>query len=401
MNAIPKPEFLSVIQNVLDAYEPDAPFLFATPSHTLLARDVVERVPHGDEPLGARVQRALARAREQGHGDAAVVGAVPFDVERPTALSVVRAMRRGGPLADVAPPLATHRGGHDAYDYDARAVPPGAEYAAAVAQAVASIRAGHLDKVVLARTLELTGARPVDVRALIERLAARNPHGYTFSVDVGDGRTLLGASPELLVSRFQGVLRANPLAGSAPRSSDPVEDRRRADALLESAKDLDEHRVVVDAVKESLAPFCKKLAVPARPSLVHTQTMWHLSTEVAGETSADALTLALALHPTPAVCGYPRSEAREAILRAEPFDRGFYAGTLGWVDARGDGEWIVTIRCAQARGATLRLFAGAGIVGDSVPEAELAETAAKFRTMLDAMGVDRSAATDAIARAAA
>ncbi|AOJ08503.1 isochorismate synthase [Burkholderia mayonis] len=389
MNALPKPEFLSAIQNMLDAYEPDAPLFFATPSHTLLAHDIVERVPHADEPLGARVQRALAQAREQGHDDAAVVGAVPFDVERPTVLSVVRAMLRGGPLADVqAPPPAAHR-------YDTRAVPPGDDYAAAVAQAVASIRAGHLDKVVLARTLELTGEQPVDVRALIERLAARNPHGYTFSVDVGDGRTLLGASPELLVSRFQGVMRANPLAGSAPRSSDPVEDRRRAEALLASAKDLDEHRVVVDAVKESLAPFCKKLVVPARPSLVHTQTMWHLSTEVTGETSADALTLALALHPTPAVCGYPRSDAREVILRAEPFDRGFYAGTLGWVDARGDGEWIVTIRCAEARGHTLRLFAGAGIVGDSRPAAELAETAAKFRTMLDAMGVDRTAAIDA------
>lgn len=377
---------------MLDAYRPDAPLFFATPSYTLLAQDVVDRVPHSDEPLGSRVQRALAHARSQGFDDAVVVGAVPFDVDRPAALRVVRSMLHGGPLADVQAPAPT------AHRYDTREVPPGPDYAAAVAQAIAGIRAGHLDKVVLARTLELTGEHPVDVRSLIGRLAARNPRGYTFSVDMGDGRTLLGASPELLVSRFQGVLRANPLAGSAPRSSDPAEDRRIAEALLQSAKDLDEHRIVVDAVKESLAPFCKKLVVPARPSLVHTQTMWHLSTEVTGEANADALTLALALHPTPAVCGYPRSEAREAILRAEPFDRGFYAGTLGWVDTHGDGEWIVTIRCAEAQGHTLQLFAGAGVVEDSRPEAELAETAAKFRTMFDAMGVDCAMVTDAPAR---
>ncbi|AOK28437.1 MULTISPECIES: isochorismate synthase [Burkholderia] len=388
MSTLSNPEFYSDIQNIADAYRTATPFLFATPRYTLIAQDIVEAVPHLGEPLGARVRRALSHAREQGRGGAAVVGAVPFDVERPAALRVVGSMSRGNPLTGVRASLPARD------RYVTRAVPPGAEYASAVAQAVADIRAGRLDKVVLARTLELTGEHPVEVGALVERLAACNPHGYTFSVDLGDARTLIGASPELLVSRFGGVLRANPLAGSAPRSNDPVEDRRRADALLESTKDLDEHRVVVDAVKESLAPFCKQLAVPARPSLVHTRTMWHLSTEVVGETDADALTLALALHPTPAVCGYPRSGAREAILRAEPFDRSFYTGMLGWVDTRGDGEWVVTLRCAETHGETLRLFAGAGIVGDSSPDAELAETAAKFRTMLDAIGVDRAVAID-------
>lgn len=391
MNAVSRPDVLLASQNMFALYRPDTPLFLATPTHTLLAHVAGDAVAHDGAPLAERVRAALDRVREQGSNEAAVVGAVPFDVARPAALRVAHTLLRGGPLAAPhAPPAATSR-------YAMRPVPSGDAYAAAVAQAVERIRDGALDKVVLARTLELTGDRPVDASALVARLAACNPHGYTFSVDLGGGRTLLGASPELLVSRLRGVVHANPLAGSAPRSSDPAEDRRRAEALMASAKDLDEHRVVVEAVRDSLAPLCKRLDVPARPSLIHTATMWHLSTEVRGETDADALTLALALHPTPAVCGAPRDVARALIRDAEPFDRAFYAGMLGWVDTRGDGEWVVTIRCAEAAGQMLRLYAGAGVVGDSTPDGERAETAAKFRTMLDALGVARDVAPEAAA----
>jgi isochorismate synthase len=268
-----------------------------------------------------------------------------------------------------------------------RAVPEAEAYAAGVAQAVRRIRAGAVDKVVLARTLELEAERAPELRSLLARLAARNPLGFNFAVPLGSGRALVGASPELLVSRSAGVLRANPLAGSLPRSRDPVEDMRRAQALLESPKDLEEHRIVVDAVVQALRPLCPKLQVPAHPSLLHTSAMWHLSTEITGHTEADALTLALALHPTPAVCGFPRHVAHELIGEIEPFDRGFYAGAFGWSDARGDGEWVVSLRCAEVEGRRLRLYAGAGVVADSQPEAEVAETAAKFRTMLDALGL--------------
>jgi isochorismate synthase EntC len=160
-------------------------------------------------------------------------------------------------------------------------------------------------------------------------------------------------------------------------------------ALLESEKDLHEHAVVVAAVRESLAPFCTDLEAPERPTLVRTAAMWHLSTTVTG-TLADpgttALDLASALHPTPAVCGTPTDLARRVIAESEPFDRGPYTGMVGWQDADGDGEWVVTIRCAEAEGRTLRLFAGAGVVAASTSEAETAETAAKFRTFLHAVG---------------
>lgn len=394
MNAISHPSSLLVSHNIWELYRADAALFLATPAHTLLAADPAEAIPHEDTPLATRVAEALRRAQANGYAGAAVVGAVPFDADTPAALRVAHTMLRAAPSG--VPRVPEPSG----MRYATREVPAADAYGDAVAHAVARIRAGELDKVVLARTLEVDGEQPVDVAPLVARLAARNPHGYTFSVDLGAGCTLLGASPELLVNRFGGVVRANPLAGSAPRSRDPVEDRRRAEALLDSAKDLDEHQVVVEAVRDSLAPFCSHLDVPARPSLMHTETMWHLSTEVRGETQADALTLALALHPTPAVCGAPRDAARACIRAAEPFDRGFYAGMLGWVDTHGDGEWIVTIRCAQAFDRTLRLYAGAGVVAESTPDGERAETAAKFRTMLDALGIGRDAASGGTREAA-
>ncbi|NEA43276.1 isochorismate synthase, partial [Streptomyces sp. SID11385] len=273
--------------------------------------------------------------------------------------------------------------------WDLREVPPAAAYARAVDAAVERLRAGEFAKVVLARTLELTGRTAPELPLMLARLARRDPGGYAFAVPSGPGRTLLGASPELLVARHDGRLVANPLAGSAPRGTDLADDVRAAAALLDSAKDLHEHAVVVDAVREALAPYCARIDVPARPTLVRTATMWHLSTTVTGDLTSPATTaldLAQALHPTPAVCGTPTATAREVIAASEPFDRGAYTGMVGWQDADGDGEWVVTLRCAEAEGDTLRLFAGAGVVAASTGEAEAAETAAKFRTFLDAVG---------------
>lgn len=149
--------------------------------------------------------------------------------------------------------------------------------------------------------------------------------------------------------------------------------------------------MVVDAVHQAMAPYCSSVAVPQRPTLVRTATMWHLSTTVTGvleRPDTSALEVARTLHPTPAVCGTPTGTARRVIRETEPFDRGFFTGMVGWEDADGDGEWVVTIRCAEAEGRSLRLYAGAGIVAASDPAAETAETAAKFRTFLDAVGAE-------------
>jgi isochorismate synthase len=244
---------------------------------------------------------------------------------------------------------------------------------------------------VLARTLRVALDRPVDLRSLLANLLRDNTHGYTYAVDLPSGNTLVGASPELLLSRSGSRVVANPLAGTVARSTDPVTDRANASALLASTKDQDEHVVVVEAVVEALRPFCRRLDVAESPSLVATPAVWHLSTRITGElidTEISALRLASALHPTPAVCGTPPDRARQVIAELEPFDRGFYAGAVGWCDTNGDGQWAVAIRCAEVSDSSLCLYSGAGIMPASVPHLELAETSAKFRTLLRAMGLD-------------
>nr|BDT34817.1 isochorismate synthase DhbC [Myxococcus sp. MH1] len=383
---------------LLESYEAGSSFFFASPRRTLLARGTFATVPHVGgqsslERLGERVAKVLSDARQADHDIPVAVGAVPFVGRAPAQLVVPMTLQRAGPLVfdDVAMPHPVLP-----QNYTVRPVPEPAAYLDGVAQALKLMQSGPLRKVVLSRSLHLSATTPIDLQRLLHNLARRNPSGFTFAVDLpgasaGEGRrTLIGASPELLVSRNGMQVVANPLAGSAARSPDPVEDQARAARLLESPKDLHEHAVVIDAVAEAMRPFCKTLEVPARPSLVSTQTMWHLSSRIVGEIadpSISSLTLAMALHPTPAVCGFPTELAHEAIGHIEPFDRGYFTGTVGWCDANGDGQWAVTIRCAEADESSLRLFAGAGIVAGSKPESELAETEAKFRTMLQAMGL--------------
>ncbi|RDG35232.1 isochorismate synthase [Streptomyces corynorhini] len=374
---------------LLGAYRPGDDRFLASPHHTLLGRGTAEEVPQGTGPLTRRVRAVLDARRRPGQPAPIVVGSLPFSPDAPHTLAVPESVRWAPPLREdpfVALPVPE---ADDSASWQVCEVPSAARYREAVAAAVGRMRAGEFEKVVLARTLELTSPREPDLSAMLRRLARRDPAGYTFAVPSGTGRTLIGASPELLVARRDGRLTANPLAGSTPRSDDLAEDVRRAAALLESAKDLHEHAFVVDAVREALAPYCAGLDVPKRPTLVRTAAMWHLSTTLTGElTDPDicALGLASALHPTPAVCGTPTDAARAVIAESEPFDRGPYTGMVGWQDADGDGEWVVTIRCAEAEGRSLRLFAGAGVVATSSPRAETAETGAKFRTFLNAVG---------------
>lgn len=386
---------------LLESYEAGASFFFATPRRTLLARGTFTTVPSPGgvdalEHLPERVARVLHDVREADHDIPVAVGAVPFDGSTPAHLVVPQTIQRAGPL-ELGQDVPVHR--PLAARYTVQPVPEPSAYLDGVAQALKLMRHGPLRKVVLSRSLHLSASTPIDLRQLLRNLAQRNPTGYTFAADLppahpGQGRrTLIGASPELLVSRSGLQVLANPLAGSAARSADPLEDSERASRLLASAKDLHEHAVVIDAVAEALRPYCKTLQVPSGPSLVHTPTMWHLSSRITGELKDPAISslhLAAALHPTPAVCGYPTRLAHETIGSIEPFERGYYTGTVGWCDATGDGQWAVTIRCAEADERTLRLFAGAGIVVGSTPESELAETEAKFRTMLQAMGLGPS-----------
>lgn len=363
-------------QTMLARWRPGHGCWFSGPRGGLLTDGALRRLSDPDEVTGV-----LDEVVESGQGPAVVVGALPFDPAAPAALVVPATVTRSPPLgrgvevpAGAQPP---HR--------QTRALPEPAGYEAMVAEALHRMSAGELAKVVLARVLDLQAEGPVDQAAMLRGLAARDPSGYVFAVDLPDAgapRTLLGASPELLISRRDGEVIANPLAGSAPRRRDPVEDEAAGAALLASAKDRHEHALVITDVAAALAGVCEDLTVPEEPSLVRTDAMWHLSTRIRGRSSRSALDLARALHPTPAVGGVPREAARRAIAELEPFDRGFYTGMVGWTDASGDGEWVIALRCGEVRGASARLYAGAGLVPASVPSAELAETTAKLETML-------------------
>jgi len=212
-----------------------------------------------------------------------------------------------------------------------RPVPPPELYGGAVQEAVRRIRAGELHKVVLARTIEVVADRTFDARRLAHRLRAVDPHAFSFIAPSDDG-VLVGASPELLISRQGTEIRANPLAGSAPRSGDRDEDRANAAALAASAKNREEHAIVVDAVVAALQPLCATLTWDPQPVLLETANVWHLSTRFRGrlvEPAPTALDLAVALHPTPAVAGAPTDAALAAIGQLEGFSRGAYAGPVG------------------------------------------------------------------------
>lgn len=268
--------------------------------------------------------------------------------------------------------------------YDLRsALPPDVWRDEVVSPARDRILSGALDKVVLARELVLTTDHPVDPALVVRQLADTFPAAILFSVD-----GFLGASPELLVARHGDVVRAHPLAGTAPRASDPAADNRLAAGLLASTKDRWEHRITIDWLLDGLLPFCSYVDAEPEPSIVSLANVHHLGTRVEGRLSsppASALELVGALHPTPAVGGDPQGQALMVIDELERARRQRYAGPVGWLDSEGNGAFAVGIRSAQLSGTEARLFAGVGVVADSDPEAELAETRSKFRAMLGAL----------------
>ena len=258
-------------------------------------------------------------------------------------------------------------------------------YLRAVASARDAVRAGSITKAVIARDVEVESDTPIDVHATLLRLRASFGSSYRYSIN-----GLIGASPELLVERQHDVVRSHPLAGTAPRVGDPATDERLAADLIASTKNQVEHRIVIDMVHDTLLPWCSYLDWEPEPTIIKVANVQHLGTKVEGRLSqpnAHVLDLVDALAPTPALGGHPREAALDLIAAVEGVDRGPYGGAVGWVDARGNGTWAVTIRCAllDTDRRRARLFAGGGIVAESDPYAELAETQAKLQAMLSAL----------------
>ncbi len=256
------------------------------------------------------------------------------------------------------------------------------EWLFVVAQAVGRINVLELEKVVLARDLVATADAPVDVRHPLKRLAGGYDACWTFHVD-----GLFGATPELLVRRERGLVTSRVLAGTIRRTGDDARDLALAATLARSSKDLEEHEYAVRSVAEALAPHCTSMNVPEAPFVLHLPNVMHLATDVAGviDDTTTALALAESLHPSAAVGGTPTDAALRMIAEIEGMDRRRYAGPVGWMDADGDGEWGIALRSGEISGSTVRLFAGCGIVADSDPMAELAESQAKFVPVRDAL----------------
>ena len=238
----------------------------------------------------------------------------------------------------------------------------------------------------VARDLIAIAEDPIDLRWPLRQLATAYPNCWTFSVD-----GLIGATPELLVRREKGLITSRVLAGTIRRTGDDAHDLALAASLARSSKDLEEHEYAVRSVADALKPHCKSMNVPETPFVLHLPNVMHLASDVAGVAAngASALGLAAALHPSAAICGTPTDVARDVIGEIEGMHRGRFSGPVGWMDAAGDGEWCIALRCGQADPddpRRMRLFAGAGIVAGSDPEAELAETNAKLVPMRDALG---------------
>ncbi len=274
----------------------------------------------------------------------------------------------------------------DLGDHAIESHPPVTEWADSVADAIATIERGDLDKVVLARSVTVRSTKPVEILRVFRELATTYPQCYNFAWKSGDA-VFMGASPELLADVRGRKLRSNPLAGSAPRGEGEEDDRLLAKRLMASSKDRREHALVVDDLAERLAPLTVTLDVPDAPGLKQMATVQHLSTGIEGELvdGVGILDVIEATHPTPAVGGVERRAAVDYINGAEAIDRGWYSGGVGWVNGSGEGAICIALRCGLIREDTTHLYAGAGIVADSQPEAEVIETRLKLLPLLNVL----------------
>lgn len=352
-------------------------------SHPVVALGSLPFAPH--DAGGLVVPRVLYCREPDGRRWVTVAGDDPAALPGPDDAAAVRrrldrrAARRTAPAGAAGPVEVVPRSSDEAF-------------AAAVATVVAAVRRGELAKAVLARSADVLVPGGVDVPGLLRRWHRLEPACTLFSLPTTGGQ-FVGASPELLIARSGREVRSRPLAGTAGRDGAGAHGRAPLPPeLLASAKDAEEHRLVVEAIRAALAPACEALVVPDEPELVHLHNLVHLGTTVRGTLAVpahgpvpSALALVGALHPTPAVGGVPLDSALRLIARLEPDGRGPYAGPVGWIDAAGDGRFVVGIRAMTVGDASVRLTAGVGVVAGSRPETELAEADLKFRAVFDAL----------------
>lgn len=354
------------------------------------------------EPVSAKgIQQLFSRAQQAGISSPVMFGIVPFDSTRKASFTIPAQLDEAPvPLRDGSAAASTKKTTtRKPVVINRQPVPEPEVYGDMVRAALQLYAQGGVSKIVLSRAIDITLDAPIDYHYVLQDLLRRNAHGYTFAVPAWSDDTdaesaqpvaiMLGASPELLVRREGDKVFINPLAGSIPRHTDPAQDQARREGLAISEKDLREHSYVVNDIVRILREHCVDMEVPAGPSVIGTDALWHLSTFISGRLKTpdmSALELACALHPTPAICGFPTAQAFQHIQTLEPFDREYFAGLVGWQREDGDGEWALTLRCAKYDGdRQLRLYAGAGTVAGSDPTSEIRETETKMETFMRAI----------------
>jgi menaquinone-specific isochorismate synthase len=395
------------VTDLLDVLDADG-FAWIRNGAGFVTAGVAARIPVGTGPdrfaqAADSVAEALqaieidgpAPSSETGPGAGPLaVGALPFDDRTPGSLFipslVVTRLTDGTGRVTITGPTELSPRAINGYTSVAvtgvavREEPGRAAWTESVRRILSAIDSGEVRKVVLARQLVVEAGAPFDRRAILDRLRRSHPSCFTYAAG-----GFVGASPELLIRRRGDDVASCPMAGTVRRGASPEEDEALTATLRRSVKEAEEHRLLVEAVVSALAPVCVEPPSAGEPDVVRFPTVSHLATRVSGvlrEPAPTALALAGLLHPTPAVGGLPRTGALATIAALEEFSRGLYAGPVGWVDATGDGEWAVALRGAQLDGPRARLSAGAGIVAGSDPDAEWAETEAKLRPMLAAVG---------------
>lgn len=362
-------------------------FYFSTPEYEILVENICDKIPFNQATEIPDIITEM-KAKNQLSGKL-VVGAIPFDVKEGGYLYLADAWKRKDiPFKNRNDSISTQEEKNPIYSK--KFVPLPESYMDMVERGVEFINSGLLNKLVLSRGVELKFEKDLNIEQILQRIYQGNSDGYTYAMKLNTEETLIGASPEMLVSKRGSFIYSNPLAGSRPRGKTENEDKALAQELKNSKKDYKEHKIVVGSIVEKVSPICKNIEVSKEPDLIHTKQLWHLSSIIKGELMDENQTVfdaALAIHPTPAVCGAPQNEAYKKIFELEERSRGLFTGIVGWCDEEGDGDWAIAIRGAEIRENMMLIQSGAGIVCDSIPEEEMKETGVKFRTMLNGINL--------------
>lgn len=361
--------------------------LFKTPEKLLLCKEENQKKFSISYNLTSKWKDEVRALQKQHHGQL-IIGAIPFD-NRTKATIIVPEQLMCYQNSDIIDDLQIkNQSSKIAYGTD---IPERHQFNEMIQQAINYINDQQFNKVVLARTLTLRLETEPQVSAWLTNLIQKNNQGYIFSIGTDFYRSLIGASPELLVKKEGKMVTINPLAGSRKLTWNKEKDAELEKELLHSKKDLHEHKIVVDFMCERLSAYLSNIDFNENPDVLYTDTMIHLSTVIKGEVKNDSISsldLAELLHPTPAICGEPQKQSLDFIQKIEPFSRGYYTGLVGYMDGNGDGEWVITIRCAEIKDKEITLFAGAGIVNNSIQNSEYNEISGKFTTILNAMGLN-------------